>query len=117
MIFFKRKQKARLIPKDTGKPLSSHDVLVRLRECWCILSPRRPCELTADDVEIVGYNMKLAELYGELRALEKDSCGAIGFSGSDDPDEDEDDDSDDEDEDDGGEWLAPGEVYCGRRRQ
>lgn len=115
MIFFKRRQKARLIPKDTGKPLSSHDVLVRLRECWCILSPRRPLELTAEDVELVGYNMKLAELYGELRALEKDSCGAIGFSGAGDDPGDEDDEPDDED--DGEEWLVPGEVYCERRQQ
>ncbi len=113
MIFFKRKRRARLVPKGTGKPLSSNDVLVRLRECWGILSPRRPCELTDEDVELVGYNMKLAELYSELRALEKDGCGTVGFGGdrSDQSDDNEDVPGDDD------EWYFAGDVYCDRRRQ
>lgn len=113
MIFFKSKRKARLVPKKTGKPLSSHDVLVRLRDCWNILSPRRPCGLTEEDLELVGYNMKLAELYSELRALEKDGCGTIGFGGAcaDQSGDDEDVPRDDE------EWYIAGDVYCERGRQ
>lgn len=105
MSLFKRKRRARILPKETGKPLSSRDVLVRLRECWGILSPRRPCKLSDEDIELVGYNMKLAELYNEVRAIEKDGCGQIGFGGGDGGGDNQ--SGDDEDE----EWYFA-EVYC-----
>ena len=107
---FRRRKRARIVPVKTGKALSSRDILVRLRECWGILNPRRPRPLTSDDVEIIGYNFQLAALYSEVRALEKDGCGRIGFGGEsnggnqsaeNDPDEDDPDET----------WYYAG-AYC-----
>lgn len=100
---FGRRKRARIVPVKTGKALSSRDILVRLRECWGILNPRRPRPLTSDDVEIIGYNFQLAALYSEVRALEKDGCGRIGFGGESDDDQSEDDDEE--------RWYYA-EVYC-----
>ena len=107
---FGRRKRARIVPIKTGKALSSRDILVRLRECWGILNPRRPRPLTMEDVELVGYNMKLAELYSEVRALEKDGCGHVGFGG----DQSEDDPAGGDDEDET--WYYT-DVYCGKSRE
>lgn len=103
---FQTEKKGRLVPCKTDKPLSSRDVLVRLRECWGILNPRRPRELTQEDVELISFNFQLAALYQEVRELERDGCcGHIGFGnqseGSGEPD------GGDEDE----KWYYA-EVYC-----
>lgn len=107
---FGRRKRARIVPVKTGKALSSRDILVRLRECWGILNPRRPRPLTSDDVELIGYNFQLAALYSEVRALEKDGCGKIGFGngGSEGGDQSE----DDEDET----WYYA-DVYCKKSRE
>lgn len=104
---FGRRKRARIVPVKTGKALSSRDILVRLRECWGILNPRRPRPLTSDDVEIIGYNFQLAALYSEVRALEKDGCGKIGFGGESDDDQSEDDEEE--------RWYYA-EVYCDEER-
>ena len=120
MSLFKRRKRARIVPVKTGKALTSRDILVRLRECWGILNPRRPRPLTSDDVEIIGYNFQLAALYNEVRALEKDGCGKIGFGGeSDGDDQSEDDDESeggDQSEDDDEERWYYAEVYCDEER-
>ncbi len=105
MIFGKKRERvSRRIPKRTGKPLSSRDMLVRLRECWDILNPRRRGELSDDDIEIIGYNMQLATLYAEITDFQKDSApGPMGFS------EGDEDDDPEEDE----EFYYVTEIYCG----
>ena len=108
---FGRRKRARLVPIKTGKALSSHDILVRLRECWGILNPRRPRPLTSDDVELIRYNFQLAALYSEVRALEKDGCGHVGFGG-----ESEDGSDDDkEGEEDPDETYLHKKYQCRRR--
>lgn len=106
---FGRRKRARLVPIKTGKALSSHDILVRLRECWGILNPRRPRPLTSDDMELIGYNFQLAALYSVVRALEKDGCGHVGFGGDRSGDGSDDDQEGEEDPDET--WFYP-EVYC-----
>lgn len=113
---FRKRKRARIVPIKTGKALSSRDILVRLRECWGILNPRRPRPLTSDDVEIIGYNFQLAALYSEVRALEKDGCGRIGFGGeSDGGNQSEDDPADGNGEDDPDETWYYTDVYCKKK--
>lgn len=61
------------------KQLTRADVLERLKECWELLDFGRE-ELSKDEDDKIQYNLRLADLFGELQgAKEITSVNAIGF--------------------------------------
>lgn len=68
------------IMKSKGRELTRAEVLSRLREVWELLRLDGG-ELTGGQMELVQYNLKLADLFGELQgARDFSSVSAIGFT-------------------------------------
>lgn len=82
------------IMKSKGRELTRAEVLTRLREVWELFRLDGG-ELTGGQMELVQYNLKLADLFGELQgARDFSSVSAIGFT----VEIAEEDDYDDEDD-------------------
>lgn len=82
----KKKDKKRV------KELTRTEVLTRLREIWELLKPGKE-ELTQAQMELVQWNIKLADLFNDLQGAKDFSpVHAIGFAIDDGEDCDEYDD-------------------------